>query len=209
MYVYNIVIISMDFTEKILGQIRQPGAMKENYIPCVIYSKAIPETISFFLDKVTAMKMYQFTKKNRLLNYVFELELDGKKYRALMRQIQKDYIKDEPIHLDFLHLHKESKTDLKAEVIFANKGSSAIEKGHKMTFISSPKFLPIRCVGDETISKITIDLNKITSGTILFADQLEWPTFVQCNSKRLVLKAIAKKVIEKSAEDTKKGKKKK
>ena len=199
----------MDFTDKILGQMRQPGEIKENYIPCVIYSKEIKETISFFLDKITAMKMYHFAKKNRLLNYGFSLELDGKTYKAMMRQIQKDYLRDEPIHIDFLHLHKDSKTDLKAEVIFLNKGSSAVEKGHKMTFISSPKFLPIRCLGEETISTITVDLNKITSGTILFANQLDWPSFVICASKRLVLKAIPKKVVEKTEDSGKKGKKKK
>ena len=50
---YNIVIISMDFTEKILGQTRQAGEVKENYIPCIIYSKEIKETILFFLDKIS------------------------------------------------------------------------------------------------------------------------------------------------------------
>ena len=206
---YNIVIISMDFTEKILGQTRQAGEVKENYIPCIIYSKEIKETILFFLDKITLTKMYHFIKKNRLLNYVFEVELEGKKYKAIIRQMQKDYIRDELLHVDFLHLHKDSKTDLKAEVIFLNKGASTIEKGHKMTFISSPKFLPIRCVGDETISNIVVDLNNITSGTILFANQLQLPSFVTCGSKRLVLKAIPKKVVEKSEDSGKKGKKKK
>jgi large subunit ribosomal protein L25 len=199
----------MDFTEKILGQSRQGGEVKENYIPCIIYSKEIKETILFFLDKITVTKMYHFIKKNRLLNYVFEVELEGKKYKSIIRQMQKDYVRDELLHIDFLHLHKDSKTDLKAEVIFLNKGTSSIEKGHKMTFISSPKFLPIRCVGENTISHIAVDLNDITSGTILFADQLKWPSFVTCGSKRLVLKAIAKKVVEKTEDTGKKGKKKK
>ena len=204
---YNINIISMEFQEKILGQERSAGEEKENYIPCVIYSKEIKETILFFLDKITVLKMYNFVKKNRLLNYVFNVEIQGKFYKAMMRQIQKDYVLDQPVHIDFLHLHKNSKTDMKAEVIFLNKGSSAIEKGHKMTFISSPKFLPIRCFGEETISNIQIDLNDIKSNTILYAQDLSWPSFVQCGSKRLVLKALPKKVVEKV--DDKKGKKKK
>ena len=206
-YMYNINIISMEFQEKILGHRRSVGEEKQNHIPCIIYSKEIKDSISFFLDKITVMKMYHFVKKNRLLNYVFTVELDGKSYKAMMRQIQKDYVKDEPIHIDFLHLHKDSKTDMKAEVIFLNRGSSFIEKGHKMTFISSPKFLPIRCIGDQTISSITVDLNDIKSNTILYAQDLSWPSFVKCVSKRLVLKAIPKKVVEKT--EDKKGKKKK
>jgi large subunit ribosomal protein L25 len=197
----------MEFQEKILGHRRSAGEEKENHIPCVIYSKEIKDGILFSLDKITTMKMYNFVKKNRLLNYVFDLEVEGKKYKAMMRQVQKDYVKDEPIHIDFLHLHKDSKTDMKAEIIFLNRGSSTIEKGHKMTFISSPKFLPIRCIGDETISSLSIDLNNITSNTILYAQDLEWPSFVKCISKRLVLKALPKKVVEKVEE--KKGKKKK
>lgn len=198
----------MDFTDKISGHKRTPGEKKVNYIPCVIYSKNIIDTIPFFLDNIIVTKMYHFIKKNRLLNYVFNIEIDNKNYKAMVRQMQKDYLRDQPTHIDFLELNKDSQTDMKAEVIFLNRGSSAVEKGHKMYYMNSPKFLPVRCFGEETISQITVDLKDIQSNTILYSDQLQWPSYVKCGIKRLVLKAIPKKVVEK-AETDKKGKKKK
>jgi large subunit ribosomal protein L25 len=198
----------MDFTDKISGHKRIPGEKKDNFIPCVIYSKNIVESITFFLDAIIVTKMYQFIKKNRLLNYVFNVEIDNKTYKAMIRQMQKDYLKDQLTHIDFLELHKDSQTDMKAEVIFLNRGSSSVEKGHKMYYMNSPKFLPIRCLGTQTISSIEVDLNTINSNTILYSHQLNWPSFVTCGVKRLVLKAIPKKVVEK-VETDKKGKKKK
>jgi large subunit ribosomal protein L25 len=198
----------MDFQETIIGHHRNSGEKKDGFIPCVIYSKNIINAISFFIDKITVQKMYHFMKKNRLLNYVFNLEIDGKKYQAMVRQTQKDYIKDEVTHFDFLELNKESQTDMKVEVVFLNKGSSAVEKGHKMYYMNSPKFLPVRCMGEQTISHIDVDMHSIQSNTILFSDQLNWPSYVKCGLKRIVLKAIPKKVVEKT-EQEKKGKKKK
>lgn len=207
---YNTIIRNMEFTEKIIGHLRQPGEIKENYIPCVVYSKEV-DSISFFLDKNIVLKMYTFIKKNRLLNYVFLINVEGKDYKVILREIQKDYLKDEVTHLDCLALNKNSITDLRVEVVFLNKGSSAVEKGHKMYYMNSPKTLAVRCIGDETISLIDVDLKNINSNTVLYSDQLDWPAFIKADAKkykRIVLKAIPKKVVE-AKETDKKAKKKK
>ena len=201
----------MDFEEKIIGHIRNSGEKKENYVPCVLYSKKIANSISFFIEKNIVLKMYNFIKKNRLLNYVFNINIDNKDYKVILRELQKDYLKDEVNHIDCLALDKDSVTDIKVEVIFLNKGSSAVEKGHKMYYMNSPKFLPVRCFGDETISKIEVNMHDIKTNTILYSDQLNWPSFIKGDLKkfrRIVLKAIPKKVVEVKETD-KKGKKKK
>jgi ribosomal protein L25 (general stress protein Ctc) len=197
----------MHFNEKIIGELRKRGEKIQGKVCCVIYSKNFTENLLFSLTQETVKKIDNFIVKNRQLNYVFDITIGESQYKVMIRERQRNYLSNEIFHLDFLELHEESKTNMKVEVIFLNKGNSNLEKTNKVSTMSSPKFLPVRCYGINTLSTISVDLNDMVSNTALYSNQLNWPENITCNIVRLVLKSVAKKVTEKAVVKEK-GKKK-
>lgn len=73
---------------------------REGRVPAVIYGGGdAPQTIS--LDyKETNKLIYA----GHFLTTIFEIEVDGKKTRAIPRDYQLDPVKDTPVHIDFLRI---------------------------------------------------------------------------------------------------------
>src|SRR5215207_2694797 len=73
---------------------------RQGHVPAVIYGGgAPPEPIAIDFNQ---MKLAIFA--GHFLTTIFEIDVDGKKTRALPRDYQLDPVKDFPIHIDFLRL---------------------------------------------------------------------------------------------------------
>ena len=197
----------MHFKEKIVGELRTKGEKVDGKVCCVIYSKNFTDNILFFLTEEIVRKIENFIVQNRQLNHVFDLTIGDKSYKTMVRERQRNYLTNHIFHMDFLELYEDSKTNMRVEVIFLNKGGSNLEKTNKVSLMCSPKFLAVRCHGINTLSTISIDLNQVVPNTSLYADELDWPENIKCHMNRLVLKSIPKKITEKTTVKEK-GKKK-
>ncbi len=89
---------------------------REGRIPAVIYGGGeAAQPLS--LDKKELTKLIF---AGHFLTTIFELDIDGKKERAIPRDYQLDVVKDTPIHVDFLRLKAGSRVRVEVPVHFVN-----------------------------------------------------------------------------------------
>jgi large subunit ribosomal protein L25 len=89
---------------------------REGRIPAVIYGGGeAAQPLSLDKKAVT-----QLIFAGHFLTTIFELDIDGKKERAIPRDYQLDVVKDLPLHVDFLRLKAGSRVRVEVPVHFVN-----------------------------------------------------------------------------------------
>lgn len=138
---------------EMVGKGAARAVRRENNVPAVIYGGGeAPTPIS--LDFKTAN---QLIYAGHFLTTVFEIEVGGKKVRALPRDFQLDKVKDTVVHIDFLRLTAGQTVRVFIPAHFVNHDQSpGIKRGgvlnvvrHEVEFI-----VP----GDAIPDSITVDL---------------------------------------------------
>ena len=93
---------------------------REGRIPAVLYGGGeAPMPLSLEKKNLT-----QLIFAGHFLTTIFELDIGGKKERAIPRDYQLDVVKDTPLHVDFLRLKPGSRLRLNVPVHFINQESS-------------------------------------------------------------------------------------
>jgi large subunit ribosomal protein L25 len=96
---------------------------REGRIPAVLYGGGeAPQPLS--LDKKSVSQT------------IFELDIEGKKERAIPRDYQLDVVKDTPIHVDFLRLRPGSRLRVNVPVHFINQEASpGLKRGGALNIV--------------------------------------------------------------------------
>ncbi len=89
---------------------------REGRVPAVIYGAGQPP-VSITLDFNTTTKLIY---AGHFLTTVFDIDVDGKKIRAIPRDYQLDVVRDFPMHVDFLRLIEGSRIKVEIPVHFIN-----------------------------------------------------------------------------------------
>ena len=105
---------------------------REGRIPGVVYGGGeAPTPIS--LDK---KQLTQLIFAGHFLTTIFELDIDGKKERAIPRDYQLDVVKDFPLHVDFLRLKPGSRLRVNVPVHFINQDASpGLKRGGTLNIV--------------------------------------------------------------------------
>lgn len=105
---------------------------REGRIPAVLYGGGeAPTPLS--LDKKTTT---QLIFAGHFLTTIFELEIDGKKERAIPRDYQLDVVRDFPIHVDFLRLKPGSRLKVNVPVHFINQDAApGLKRGGALNIV--------------------------------------------------------------------------
>lgn len=105
---------------------------REGRIPAVLYGGGeAPTPIS--LDKKTTS---QLIFAGHFLTTIFELDIEGKKERAIPRDYQLDVVRDTPIHVDFLRLKPGSRLKVNVPVHFVNQEASpGLKRGGALNIV--------------------------------------------------------------------------
>src|SRR3954454_18217834 len=93
---------------------------RQGQVPAVIYGggeAATPIAVDFNQAK-------QLIFAGHFLTTVFEIEVDGRKTRAIPRDYQLDPVKDLPVHVDFLRLAEGQRIRVEVPVRFINQEAS-------------------------------------------------------------------------------------
>ncbi|SFH94187.1 large subunit ribosomal protein L25 [Tindallia magadiensis] len=98
------------------------AARKEGNIPAVVYSKGKP-TKEVFADEKEIMRLLNEFGSNRKIT----LNLNGEKSFAIIKEVQKDYMKNQFIHLDLQALDENVKLSMMMNINILNRDS--VEKG--------------------------------------------------------------------------------
>ncbi len=105
---------------------------REGKIPGVIYGggeAAQPITLNY-------RDMHKLIYAGHFLTTIFEIEIDGKKERAIPRDYQLDVVRDTPLHVDFLRLKPGSRLKVNVPVHFHNQEAApGIKRGGSLNIV--------------------------------------------------------------------------
>jgi large subunit ribosomal protein L25 len=132
---------------------KQVKAMRRaGKLPAVIYGRHT-DPIIVSLDSHSASLVLGRLTSSSLVT----IELDGQEYPALVREKQRDYIKNRLLHVDFLAV---SLTEtLRAAVAVNLVGVSAAVKDYNAVLVTNLQALEVECLPTDLPERIDIDIS--------------------------------------------------
>lgn len=140
-----------DLLGKKVKILRQKGQ-----IPAILYGRNF-KALPLILDKQEFLKIFHQAGEATIIN----LEIPDQKgqIKALIRDIQKDPVKDNIYHVDLykVDMSQEIQTDIPLRFVGA---SPAVEE-QEGNFISNKDTIEVECLPDKLVSEIEVDISKI------------------------------------------------
>ena len=103
---------------------------------------------------------------------IYELKLNGKSERAMVREVQFHPVTDRPIHMDFMRVSKGAKIHLNVPVVFKNEDKCpGIKQGGVLNIVLHT--LEVTCGVDNIPDNIEVDLKDLHAGASIHTDQIK------------------------------------
>lgn len=135
---------------------KQVKAMRRaGKLPAVIYGRHT-EPIKISLDSHTASLVLGKLTSSSLVT----LSLDGTEYPALVREKQRDYIKNRLLHVDFLAVSLNE--SIRATVSINFIGVSIAVKDFNAVLVKNLESLEIECLPADLPARVDVDISSLT-----------------------------------------------
>lgn len=170
----------MDFMKKVvLEATRRPvtgkkvGALRrEGKLPAVIYGHHV-ETTPILLDLHTASQVLHTLTASQIVT----IALEGKEHSALVREKQRNYVKNVLLHVDFQVVSLTEK--IRASVQINLDGVSPAVKDYNGVVVSGLDAIQVEAFPQDLPDRITIDLSVLKSiGDAIYVRDLPVPAKV-------------------------------
>lgn len=151
------------------GAARQ--ARREQLVPGIVYGGG-KDPLAINLPYNELLKRL---KAGRFLSTLFNLQVEGHEdVRVICRGVQRDVVKDLPIHVDFMRLRRTSRVNLFIHVEFTDeKEAPGLRRGGVLTVVR-PEVELVVTAGDIPES-ITVSLAGRNIGDVITISQIELP----------------------------------
>ena len=136
-----------DVTGKQVKAMRRAGKL-----PAVIYGRHL-EPINISLDSHSA----SLTLGRLTSSSLVTIQLDGTEYPALVREKQRDYIKNRLLHVDFLAVSQDE--TITASVLVNFVGVSPAVKDYNAVFVVNLPSLEVECLPADLPERIDLDIS--------------------------------------------------
>ncbi|HET9659702.1 MAG TPA: 50S ribosomal protein L25 [Thermomicrobiales bacterium] len=116
---------------------------KQGLVPAVVYGPALEQTVQISVDERTFSKFYRIHGHSTLL----ELISSGQKYQVLIRDVQVDPVRRNPVHVDFFapNLTKETTSSVPLVLINTPEGPGIFNPQLSELHVSGlPREIPSR-----------------------------------------------------------------
>ena len=183
-----------------LGKKATRALRKAGNAPCNIYGGT--GSVNFYAP-VSAFKKLIYTPDLRLA----EITVDGKTYKAIVKDLQFDPVKDSLLHIDFQELVDDVKVKANVQLNFEGNAKGVAAGGkfeqvvRRLNIIALPKDLP---------TAINVDIADMDLGGIKRIKDIDQPgvSFLLSGSNPIARVSIPRAVKEVAAADAKGAKKK-
>ncbi len=151
------------------GAARQ--ARRDNLVPAVVYGGGS--------DPIALTMKYNYLLKHlkagRFLSTLFNLKVEGEKdVRVICRGVQRDVVKDTPLHVDFMRLRANSRIDLFIHVDFINhEKAPGLKKGGTLVVVRNEVELNVNA--SDIPDHITVDLTGLQVGDVIHINDVVLP----------------------------------
>ena len=137
------------------GKKAAKATRKENRVPCVLYGG---DEVQHFSLAPLDLRSLVYTPKFK----VVEINLEGKTYRCILKNVQFHPVTDQIYHIDFLRLIEDH--PIKIEIPISFEGVAiGIKSGGKL--IKKMRKVKIKTVPEHLIDKIVLDTTAMALGT--------------------------------------------
>jgi len=140
-------------------------------VPGVVYGGgADPVAINLDFNKLLTR-----LRKGRFLATLFNLKVEGMEdVRVICRGVQRDVVKDLPLHVDFMRLRQTSKVKLFVGVNFINAEKAPYAPAGGMLTINRTE-VELNVTANNIPESIDIDLSEAQIGDVITSESVAWP----------------------------------
>ncbi len=167
------------------GQLRQVGnkaAIKairaQGLVPCNLYGLGI-ENVLFTVD-AKDLKGLTHTPAS----FIVDLVLDGKKYTAVVHELQFHPIEDVCLHVDFLQVNEEKPIAITVPLNITGH-AAGVQAGGK--FVKNVRELRISALMKNLPDQLDVDITKLGIGENIVAGDLQFENVTILNPKSLII----------------------
>ncbi len=143
---------------------------RAGYIPGVVYGGG-EKPLSI---KLRENELNRTVNRGRFFSQLVELDLDGKRVRAIPRDMQLDVVRDLPIHVDFLRLSPRSLVAVYIPVTFVNEEASpGLKRGGVLNIVRHEVELKVRAADIPEV--LVADLTGLDIGDVVHISAIPLP----------------------------------
>jgi len=153
---------------------------REEKVPCVIYGGK--ENIHFsVLEK--ELKKLVFTPNV----YLVDLDLDGKKHKAIVQDIQFHAVTDRVIHIDFLEIFEDKKVVISIPVVMQGL-AEGVKAGGKLQVLN--RKLKVKALFKDLPDTLDINVENVTLGKNVKVGELAFDNLEMLNDANTVVASV-------------------
>ena len=136
---------------EVLG--RKVGALRRaGKLPAVMYGHGIESTPVTLEAHEAALKLSHVTSSSLMM-----IDLDGKEYPALVREKQRDYLKNRLLHVDFQVISMTEKVTTKVGIELT--GTAPAVKAFNAVIVTVLNELEVECMPQDLPERVVIDIS--------------------------------------------------
>lgn len=160
---------------------------RNGIIPCAIYDGSLGESLSVQIDQATGRQLLRSKREGNKV----ELELDGKIIPVQIKDLERNFVNNEIIHITFQALEADKKVNSKVPIVLENT-DKVVGVLEQMLFE-----VPYSAFPADMIDSVAIDLEALVVGSVLTLEDI--PAFknkninLQLNSDSTILRISDKK----------------
>ncbi len=140
---------------------------RQGRVPGILYGKGI-SSLAIHLD---ASQMWQ-TIRDKGLNHVFQLQVDGNKFDVMVYELQQDPLKGHFLHVDFKKVSMNEKVETTVPIHLSGEAPGVKEGGVAQQQLRE---LEIRCLPGDIPESIHADISRLNIGDSLTVADLQLP----------------------------------
>ena len=130
------------------------AARKEGKIPAILYGPDI-ENLKLAINEKDFLKLLSMIKESEQIT----LEVEGKKFFVLIKEIQRHPKTEKILHVDFFQPSLKEEIETKVPLVFVNT-SEAIEKFGAI-LVKNLKEIEVKCFLSDLPKEILVDISKL------------------------------------------------
>lgn len=146
---------------------------REGKLPAVIYGRGV-EATPITIDLREATRSLVGLPTSALVN----IELDGKRHMALVREKQRDFIRGTLKHIDFQAVSAREK--IRVAVGITLEGEAPAVEMYNAVLVSSAEQVMVECLPQDLINEITVDISGLAQiGDAIYVRDLNIPATIE------------------------------